>query len=501
MRKGSDKSDPYKRYIKKILGLTLIILLLSAPVIAKGQEELRYIPGIIHLHSKISTGAYSIKELAQITQAKGIPIMVITDHLLLRAEYGLSPFRRIIRKRVEKNSILHSGVKDYLSEIKEASKLYPSLTIIPGAEVTPFYFWSGDFLKNNLTLHNFHKQFLVLGLEKEKDYLKMPVAGNQCFSFSREKFLRLLASLILILLGLGMIKRKRKNKFWFRSRFFISSYPYRKSGIVLLILGLLFLFDSLLLSPDDPYHGEKNMQPYQNLINYVKERNGLSFWSAPEAKTEEKIRSIISSTLPYPEALLETKDYTGFASLYEGYRKVGGQEGIWDTVLTEYCRGERAKPVWTIGEIDYHSPREKKEIDEVQTVFLLSRIDKNSVIAALGEGRCYALRRTKEYQLMLNNFTLSLPRGKIGKIGDTLITETRPRINFSVSFSDGKRRKVNVKLIRSGKIIREFIGLTPMERRFYDYSLPEGEKSYYRLDIETEYPHKILTNPIFVKRK
>ncbi len=487
--------------MKKFLPVTFVILLLSISSTGRSQEGLRYIPGVIHLHSNVSTGIYSIKELAQLAQAKDIPIIIITDHLLLKAEYGLPPLQRIIKKRVEKGSILRSGVKEYLSQIEEVDKSYPSLSIIPGAEVAPFYFWTGNYFRKDLTLRNLHKQLLVIGLDKGDDYLRMPVVGNYHFSLSWENLLRLWP-LVLILLGLWMIKRRRKSKFWFRTQSFIlSSHPYRRLGIVLFLLGLLFLFNELPYFPYDQYHGDRDNLPYQDLIDYVNERNGLTFWSAPEAPSQQKLRGITLSTLPYPEALLQTKDYTGFASLYEGYREVGGPGGIWDRVLIEYCQGKRDKPVWTIGEVDYHCPLERKEIDEVQTVFLLSKIDENSIIAALRKGRCYVLRRAKEYKLVLENFTLSISGGKIKLMGDTLITEELPRINFALSSSDGKRRKVRVKLIRSGRIIREFVGLTPMKRKFYDYSLPEGEKGYYRLDVETQYSHKILTNPIFVRRK
>lgn len=113
--------------------------------------------------------------------------------------------------------------------------------------------------------------------------------------------------------------------------------------------------------------------------------------------------------------------YTGFGIIYEGLKKIGVPGGIWDKILSEYMDGQREKPIWAMGEIDYHHEGEAggKRIEEVRTVFLLKEFNTRSVIEAMKLGKMYAMSRTKEQFLSLDEFTL---QGK-AFIGDKITFE------------------------------------------------------------------------------
>ena len=392
--------------------------------------------GIIHINTTVSNGLYSIEDIARLAQEKDISVVIYTDHFFERFSYGLPHFRKLIRKTVKRNCIAYYGIKKYLTEIKRVNKLFPDMVLIPGCKVRPFYYWTGSYFKKPLTLHDSHKRLLIIGLDNSEDYKNLPLIGNGKSNFSE-------------------------------------------------------------------YQGNQGAEPYQSVIDYVNYRDGLSFWSLPEATTNEKIGGITVITEPYPTALSQTKAYTGFGSIYEGYRKVGGPGGVWDKVLCEYCEGKRNTPIWTIGELDYHyeSGDGGKTLDAVQTVFLVpvgTKPTSDYILNALRKGKMYTLWKTKEYTLILDDFSIQNESNYIAYMGDKIVCRNISMVKIKVHCSDFISRDITIKLIRSGKIIKNFCLHTPVDTIYKD-TLYNHSKIYYRLDIETKYPHKVLTNPIFVE--
>ena len=93
---------------------------------------------------------------------------------------------------------------------------------------------------------------------------------------------------------------------------------YRIAGIVIAVVSILLVINvhPFRSSPFDQYHGDQGIAPYQLLIDYVNEKGGMSFWNYPETKSGiRKMGPIFVHTAPYPEVLLKSKGYTGFASL------------------------------------------------------------------------------------------------------------------------------------------------------------------------------------------
>jgi len=481
-----------RNFVNKLIFCLIFFIFIN---ISTG-EELKFYPGIINVSTDVSDGNYSIEEISSLAEKKDLPIIIITDHFLLKVEYGIFPFQRIVKRKVNRNSILTYGIEKYLSEIEKINKNHPSVLLVPGVKVTPFYYWSGSLFKKNLTLNDYHKEMLIFGLE-EKDIRELPVIGNYPFKFSAKSFFQLLLFFLIFISGIFLIKVKKKKKVSFAKISFIKTiHPYRKIGIFIILISSVIFFNIFHLFQFDQYHGNQKDKPYQNLIDYVLSKNGLIFWSAPEVKSVEKINSIQLLTLPYSSSLINTFNYTGFACFYEGYREVGGPSGIWDKLLIEYCEGKRGKPIWTIGEIDYHGEKDK-EIDEVQTVFLLPKFDKDSVMQALKNGKCYALWRTKEYSLVLDKISMEID-GKNVFMGDEITASGNMKINCRIISSNKEAKPVKIKIIKNGDIVKIFESFTPIDVKFIDSKVEKNKKVYYRIDIEGDYPHRIFTNPVFI---
>ena len=68
-------------------------------------------------------------------------------------EYGLPPFRNLIRKKVELNSINSGGADKFIQAIQEVRQKYPDMIIVPGSETAPFYYWTGSPLKRERLPH------------------------------------------------------------------------------------------------------------------------------------------------------------------------------------------------------------------------------------------------------------------------------------------------------------------------------------------------------------
>ncbi|GAF75657.1 unnamed protein product, partial [marine sediment metagenome] len=176
----------------------------------------------------------------------------------------------------------------------------------------------------------------------------------------------------------------------------------------IIVLGLKELdeFENLPLlanknSGYDQYSGPQAIEPYQNLLDYVDLKGGLSFWAHPEM--EDNIRYINASayTPAYAEDLKKSSNYTGFSVFPRGSKIVPEPGGYWDEVLGDYCERRRAKPVWCIAETDYRKAGD--DIANPATVFINSVTDEGDVLEAFQKGKVYALDSSMK-DLFLNYF-------------------------------------------------------------------------------------------------
>jgi len=458
-------------------------------------DEYLQVPGLIGLRTDFSDGSHSLDYLIQLAEKRGFQVLFINDHDRKVLEYGIRPFQNIMKKKVEEPSVNKGGPDKYLNMIASASKKYPQMILIPGAESVPFYYWKGSYLSGNLTVCDWERHLIIVGLEKPKDYKELPILHNGC---STKYILSSIPAtyfflLIPFLLALYMIKGKR----------FV-----RYSGIVILVLTLLLFVNNhpFKSSPYNQYQGSQGILPYQLLIDYVNSRGGMIFWNHPETRSGRgELGPISKDTPPYPRVLLESKDYSGFAVLYGETITVTEPGNVWDKVLMQYCSGQRAKPAWGISSADFHKEGDARDkLGNYPTVFLVKDKTKKGILEALSSGRMYAYRGNVDFpRIILEDFSiLDSEASQKGVMGEEIHLKDFPIISILLSTAGSEKgNSLTIRLIRSGQLIQTFTGETPLSIYFQDEYFEAGRKIYYRLDIRDNKGRKLVSNPIFVKFK
>ena len=306
-----------KRVFNKMTGIVvfsaLIFLFLSFNSYGGDYQQ---VAGLIALRSMFSDGTYDMETLVRMAKGRGFEVLVINDHDRVVMEYGLPPFRNIVKKRVELNSINKQGAKAYLDSIGKAQKKFPDMIIIPGSESAAFYYWTGSYFNKNLTAHSHEKRILTIGMENPGDYESLPILHNGA---TAEYTGIVLPGILLFLCSLAVsIYLIRWGGF------------YRITGIIVSVLSVAFIADSnpFRSSPFDQYHGDQGMAPYQLLVDYVDLRGGLTFWNYPETKSGiRNVGPIRVDTPPYPEVLEESELPKKYVSYSACFRREAGSYG------------------------------------------------------------------------------------------------------------------------------------------------------------------------------
>lgn len=484
--------------------LLTFFLTLSSFCLAQ-DESLSPYPGIIHVHSYISEeGSYPFRRLVTLAQSKGIKILVFSDTFLNRWEYGLPILSNIFKASAEKRCIVEYGIKNYLKDLEKIKDEFPDTVILGGAEVAPFYWFSGSIFKKNLFLNDWSRHLLVIGLKSYQDYARLPVICNRYFKPQLKDTFSLLIPIALIIFGVFLLKRRSPRK--------IPGFPGLKiTGLTLNILGILFLFNAFPFSASRfaPYYGQKAYLPYQDLINYVNKKNGLVFWAHPmvtEETSSKKFLRINFYTPSYPEALVETTGYAGFGTGMPGSANddpvLAG--GAWDNALKDYCLGKRNQPAWVIGEAEYTGTG---EIGSIQNIFFLLKFNTQSVYEALQNGRLYVRSRSENsINISLSDFHIedSHDKGNLGSkafMGDKIQITGSPRLFIKGDFVNNPASSLKVDVIRNGEVVKEFefTNEQAFNLEFQDDLTPEyGKKSYFRLIFFADNRVISVTNPIFI---
>ncbi|MBN3041024.1 MAG: hypothetical protein JW867_07835, partial [Candidatus Omnitrophica bacterium] len=421
---------------KRALFICLILFAFISS--ARASDNFIQLKAILDFTTKASEGNLSLEQIINIARENQVSIVIPTDRDHMLWEYGLWPLRKIIRKKVEHNSLAEYGVNKYLKEIKDLRKKYADMVIIPATESAPFYYWQGSYFKNNLTMHDWHKHIITMGLEKESDYDYLPVIGNEkalARGFSIYKFWPLL----VIFLGL-LCLRKRKYNYKDSQRKSLGpiSAKWRLIGIILVFTGIVFFLNNFPFSEYafDQYHGNLGNLPYQQFVDYVADKGGLTFWDHPEAEYVYSAGDVDFKTYRHTNLLLELKNYTGFAIFYEGYETAGKPSGIWDQSLKEYCQGQRKNPAWAVAGLGFEKEDLKKLIRDLQTIVLVKNKDKQSVLDAFRKGRLYVARGKRSFNFKLDEFYVHDKKGLKGYAGEELDIDGNPSMHIKGGFTD-----------------------------------------------------------------
>jgi hypothetical protein len=432
----------------------------------------------------VASNTGGIPDLVKLARTRGFSVVFINDHDRMAMEYGLPPFRNILKKRVELNSINKAGAPGYLNNIRAVAEKYPEMIIIPGSETAAFYYWTGSYLKKNLTAHNHERRILTIGLDKANDYQDLPIIHN---GLSIRFSAPLLPGVLMFFAALVFcVFLSRHNGI------------YRIFGSIIAVLSVLFMINTNLFrsSPFDQYHGDQGIVPYQGVIDHVNSRGGMTFWNYPETRSGVRRKGpIFVNTPPHPEVLGQSKGYTGFAALYGDIVTITEPGDTWDAVLLEYCRGTREQPVWGISTADFHEDGGAGEkLGNFPTVFLARKKTAGEILSAMRTGRMYACRGNYPQRMMLNEFSVC-SSGKVVS-GEEILLRGHPRVHISLSLKEPTQNRVKIRLIRSGKLIKTFNGSLPIKIDYEDKYFEPGQKIYYRIDARGH--GALVSNPIFV---
>jgi hypothetical protein len=486
------------------LRLILVPLVLSACLagsiaLAQGPEDREQLLATVHVHSTASTGELTIEALAQRAEQLGLDVLILTDNFSLRYEYGLWPLRGILKRQVRFPSVLEYGIERYLDEIAAAQSRHPKLIIIPGVEVAPYYYWTGSLVNRNLTMHNAQRNLLVFGLTKPDDYRSLPVSGNS-WSYTFDWRGAVNGVPILLVVPALMLWRPRGRA--------SDRLSLRRSvACLLVILAVALVANAWPLSQPafSSYDDQLGYRPYQALIDDVKDKGGLVFWSLSEARDFHEIDAgplgtVTVKTEPHPEAMLMTTGYTGFGGLYQEGRTSINPGDLWDRLLHLSMSERRPTPV-LIGELALHGLNDAdKDLQRLVTVLWVKERTKAGVLEALRSGHSYAAGDSHHHvQLRLDEFRLVCQGGtKSASIGDRLDPGTARDLTvlLSVKARDGGRHPVKVRVIRSGQVLAQWTGETPFRADWPDATVPTAEPMTYRVEVTGS--GELLSNPILV---
>ena len=495
-----------RRLSPRLPGYLCLVLLCASS--AWAADPLRPVPAVMHIHSTWSTGDSTLESLIARARALGVEAIFLTENSSLRFEYGLFPLRNLLRYRVEFPSLLNRRPEAFLEAVRAANARQQDVLLIPGTEVSPYYYWTGSLFGNTLTMHDGEKKLLAFGLYRPEDYRAVPSVGNPDATRWGWGSLWLLSPGMLGIPGVWLIRLRKRRVVRLQNFRVAVERRYTGYGILCLAIGAVLLANNFpfRIAPVSAYDPNGGSRPYQAVIDFVLARGGLIAWSLPEARDYQVIhvagfRATVV-TEPYPSALLETDRFTAFGGVYEDTTTFTDPGQGWDHLLTEYLGGRRAAPAWAIGEAAYHHEGQAgKRLGEIQTVILVDRKAPSSLLLAVRAGRMYALQRTAETGLILDRFQVMLPDQPPAEAGDQLSLRQglQPEVQAAVRATGGLRLPIEVLLVRSGKVVQSLRGETPLTLRWSEPPLAPGARAFYRLQVRGPGGHAILSNPIFVR--
>lgn len=473
----------------------------SAATPATGLYSLR---AAIHVHSTMSTGSFSLESLAKRAEEQQLDVLILSENFTLRYDYGLQPFEGFLRYHVTFPSVMEYGVQRFLDEVRAVQDRHPNLIIIPGVEVAPHYYWTGSLLRGDLTMHNAQRNLLVIGLEKAEDYEHLPARGNSCsFVWSWQSLVNGLPLLLLVPAVWLWKAQDSKCSDW------RGAPSCRRSAlaIVLVITCVVLIVNAWPMQTPvySSHDGTADYRPYQALIDRAVGRGALVYWSMTEARDFSRhsfgpLGTITIKTEPHPEALVLTGGYTGFGGLYQDARRVITPGGVWDQLLKSRMVHDQELVPTVIGEVAFHGAADAgKDLDRVYTVVQTSERAAAGIMAALKSGRTYAVARGDENILLrLDEFRLSND-GQSAGMGEILHGSKSGDIvvRVGVSAIDGKPYAARLRVIRSGQVIRQIEGQTPLRIELADPVAQREEWMNYRVEIVGK-GGELLTNPIYV---
>jgi len=480
---------------------TLGLVILAFGLVVIPADALERVRGVVHVHSDLSTGDFSLEGLVGLADQQGIGALLLSENFLARVDYGLPPFRALTRVSRGERDIGGDPAR-YLARVAEVQGRLPHVLIIPGVEVVPHYHWTGSPLALDMTVHDVQKNLLVFGLTDPRALAALPVIGNvHGGTYTLQSVLDALPALLVVPGVVLLARRRAVRKRIGRGAVVVLRRRAWGPGFVLCAVGVAAFVRGWPFTSGGVMAGDVGAAPYQALIDYVDRAGGVTVWSLPEARDvgEQYVGPVRVGwlTQPYADDLLRTFRYTGFGSVYEDTSTFEQPGGGWDRLLGEYARGERSRPAWALAESAFHGHTAGKQVGPIQTVFLVAEKSEAGVLDALRRGRMYAVQRTRELGFDLTDFSATAD-GVTVAMGETLQAPagTPFEVVATVEASDGGRHDVRVSLVRNGRLEVLERGATPL--RVVRRETADGAPVVLRVEARGA-RQRTLSNPIFVR--
>lgn len=443
---------------------------------------------IADVKTNFSEGCASVKDIGNQSERLGIDAVIFGDYARNSIEFGAKPFERIFKNATEGPSVLGRSAAGFISEINDNDRQIKETILIPGVETIPFYYWSGSNYDKNLTAHNWDKHLLVVGLPTAQEYEQLPLQNSNLSSKYTDPLLKQFA----IIMFLFMVSVGAVYKGYAR----ILSVP-----LMVLLLLLAINNHPFRSSPFDAYHGDQGMQPYQNMIDYANSKGAMVFWNHMEPISSIRKHGTTSlETLPYPDDLLKTKNYTGFQVVADHHLQQAEAGQQWDQVLMEYIQGQREQPVWGYGGNDYLcEDQDGDRLGSVRTIVLVREKNRDTLFDAIRKGRMYSVRQADDNRLSLDEFLVEDQKtGQQATLGQELTSTDFPAVKIKLRSIKGGNKTAQIQIIRNGVLVKQENVSLPYELTWRDVGNDQEGRAYYRIKASVNSMDHLVSNPIFV---
>jgi len=444
---------------------------------------------VADVKTNFSEGCASIKDIGNQSERLGIDAVIFGDYARNSIEFGAKPFERIFKNATEGPSVLGRGASGFISEVNDNDRQIKETILIPGVETIPFYFWSGSNYDKNLTAHNWDKHLMVIGLPTAQEYEQLPLQNSNLSSKYTDPLLKQFAILVfLFMVSVGTVYKGYAR---------ILTVP-----LMVLLLLLTINNHPFRSSPFDAYHGDQGMQPYQNMIDYANSNGAMVFWNHMEPISSIRKHGTTSlATVPYPDDLLKTKNYTGFQVVGDHpiQQAEAGQQ--WDQALMEYLQGQREQPVWGYGGNNYLCEEQNGDrLGSVRTIVLVREKNRDTLLDAIRKGRMYSVRQVDENRLSLDEFIVEDQKtGQQATLGQELTSTDFPAVKIKLRSIKGGNKTARIQVIRNGVLVKQENVSLPYELTWRDVGNDQEGRAYYRIKASVNSMDNLVSNPIFVK--
>jgi len=486
------------RHALRVAAALVLVLGVGSAIDSLAGATRRAVVAAVHVHSTFSNGILSIPEIAHQASESGVEVVILTDSLLTEVTYGVRPLDRLgipgLNRR-KRPGVLDHGVERYREAIDEARRRFPDVLIVPGVEAAPSYYWQGSPW-SGLSLHDFDRHLWIAGLG-DPEVEQLPVIGNETWSNTTLGWHRVWPPLIV--LGAGAIalqvpgRRRRMS---------------RSIALVLFVLGLAWAWNNYPFGDVAlPHHGRHEPESFQRLIDFVKARGGVIYWSYPEASYPDvTVGGATMVSGPHPDDLLETDGYDGFEGLYGDDVTATEPGRQWDRALLAYVRGERRTPPFVVTGIDFHGNAGAVDawgdLDGGRTILLLEERSEAAVLASLRGGHAYATFMGLEEKFRLETFEVVPRDGEAGTHGDEVHGSAPVTVRIALSWEDAAptgEPPFELRLIVDGRVVSRWADPLPIEIEV-EHPLPPG-RHYFRVLGAAGRLNRVVSNPVFVEVK